>query len=201
MPGLGRLSRRDKAKALPVLHARMELHLLNHAAFTQFCNKCGTDPAFAFADNRHLVSAANTTRRARPPSPTNSACAALPPEPPRRALRLPSLESHPAREETPTSQGQPVCDHLNPSSIEATESSQVEVAHDGVWGHPSPSLLAHLGCGTLKRNLTAFPKPLARSTPHECVRIRARAGGGVCTAGCGEVGPQSSSPGWWRARH
>ena len=48
-------------------------------------------------------------------------------------------------------QGQPVCDHLDPSSIEAIESSHVEVAHQGVWGHPSPSLAAHLGCSTLKR--------------------------------------------------
>ena len=48
-------------------------------------------------------------------------------------------------------QGQPVCD-LNPSSIDAIESSQVEVAHEGVWGHLSSSLQAPLGCGTLKRN-------------------------------------------------
>ena len=48
-------------------------------------------------------------------------------------------------------QGQPVCDHLDPSSIEAMESSHVEVTHEDVGGHPSPSLAAHLGCSTLKR--------------------------------------------------
>ena len=70
------LSRRDRAKALPALHARMELHLLNHAAFTRFCSRSGTDSAFAFArlrrkwavssDHRPPVSAAKTTKRARP---------------------------------------------------------------------------------------------------------------------------------------
>ena len=43
VPGLGRLSRRDRAKALPALHARMELHLLNHAPFTRFCSRSGRD--------------------------------------------------------------------------------------------------------------------------------------------------------------
>ena len=169
MPGLGRVSRREKTKTLPALHVRMELHLRNHAAFTRFCTKSGTDPAFAFArlrrnwsvSNDHLppVSAANTTRRSALSHPLG--VPGLFP-----ALRFLQSHpcapsgSHPAREETPTlcrwsvgslPQGQPVRDHLNPSSIEATKSSQVEVAHEGVWGHPSPSFPAHLGCVALVR--------------------------------------------------
>ena len=56
----------------------------------------------------------------------------------------------------------------------------------------------------------AFPKPLPRSTLLDdgqtgrvgghigmCERARARASGGVCTAGCGKVGPQFTSSCWW----
>ena len=155
VPGLGRLSRRDRAKALPALHARMEL-LLNHAAFTRFCSRSGTDSAFAFASFGGNGPSHQTTdpqsQQLRPPDglvhplpPTpgmwSLSCAALPPEPRRRALRLPSSDSH-----------------------QAIESSHVEVAHEGIGGHPSPSLAAHLGCSTLKRNPPAFSKPLPRST-------------------------------------
>ena len=61
-------------------------------------------------------------------------CATLPPEPRRRALRLPSSVSHPVSTASwaPCHKSQPVCDHLDPSSIEATESSHLEVAHPGV---------------------------------------------------------------------
>ena len=226
MPGLGRLSGRDRAKALPALHAKMELHLLNHAAFTRFCSRSGTDSAFAFArlrrkwavssDHRPPVSAPNTTRRARPPSPTNSgyvvsflrraSSRATPPcgSPPRTPI--PPERRHQRGVDSQLSslpQGQPVCDHLDPSSIEDIGSSHVEVAHEGVWGHPGPSLAAHLGCSTLKRKHPLSKKTLPRSTLLDdgqfglvgghigmCERTRARASGGVCTAGCGKVGPQ-----------
>ena len=44
MPGFGRRSRRDNANALVALHAKMLLHLLNHAALTvlheEWCRFC-----------------------------------------------------------------------------------------------------------------------------------------------------------------
>ena len=173
-------------------------------------------PAVA-ADHGLPVSAANTTRRARPPSPTNSGHVVC-------FLRRASSKTTPRLAASSESRrkgdtnvvsiascgslphGQPVCDHLDPSSIEAIESSHVAV----VWGHPSPNLLAHLGCSTPKRKPPPFPKPLPRSTLHDdgqtcrvgghigkCVRTRARASGGVCTVGCGKVAPQFSSSCWW----
>ena len=50
--GCRRLSRRDNAKALAALHARMLLHLLNQAALTLFCIRTGAVSALALA--RHL---------------------------------------------------------------------------------------------------------------------------------------------------
>ena len=159
------------------------------------------------------VSAAKTTRRARPPSPTNSGyVVSFLRRTSSRALRLPSSDSHPAGEEGvdcqlgSLPQGQPVCNHLDPSSIEAIESSHVEVAHEGVGGHPSPNLAAHLGCSTLKRKLPLSQNPclgarcsmmakLVGGHIGMCERTKARASGGVCTAGCGKVGPQFWS--WW----
>ena len=160
--GLGRLSRSERAKDLPALHTRMELH----APFTRFCIKSGTDSAFAFArlrrkwavstDHRPPVSAASTTRRARPSSPANSGYVVsfL-----RRFLQSPgaSRGSPPwsPRRRGDTSvvpQRQPVCDHLNPSSIEAVENSQIEVAHEGVWGHSCSCLPAHFIKKTTKES-------------------------------------------------
>ena len=106
-------------------------------------------------------------------------------------------------------QGQPVCDHLDPSSIEAIASSHVEVAHQGVWGHPSPSLAAHLGCSTLKRKppLSQNPNLGARCSmmanwsswrPHRHVREdKSKGKRRVCTAGPGKVWPQFWSSCWW----
>ena len=90
-----------ETKRKPSLHAKMELHLLDHAAFTRFCSRSGTDSAFAFArlrrkwavssDRGPPISTANTTSWARPPSPHQLWVPSS-----RRALRLPSSESHPA---------------------------------------------------------------------------------------------------------
>ena len=95
-----------KARALPALHAKMELH------FARFCIKSGT---FARLRRKWAVSPLTTDARflhpippdaqVRPPPPTpgrwSLSCVALPLKPPRRVSRLPSSESRPAREETP----------------------------------------------------------------------------------------------------
>ena len=174
VPGLGRLSRRDRA--LPALHAKMELHLRNHAAFTRFCSRTGTDSAFAFArlrrkwavssDHRPPVSAAKTTRRARPPSPTNSGNVVS-------FLRRASSRATPARLAAPLL-GLPSrrrgdtnvvsianwapCHKVNPSAItsilrpsRALKAPTSRSRTKALGGHPSPSLAAHLGCSTLKR--------------------------------------------------
>ena len=143
----------------------MELRLLNglysvlqqkwHAfAFARLLRKWAVS-----SDHRPPVSTTNTTRKARPPPPPGMwplSCAALPPEPHRRAgspSRTPTL---PERRHGVDSQlgslpqGQHVCDHLDPSSIEAIESSHAEVVHEGVC-HRNPNLAAHLGYCTLKR--------------------------------------------------
>ena len=80
--GCGHPFRRDNAKALAALHARMLLHLLNQAALTLFCIRTGAVSALALArhlkncavsaDQRPPVTAASTTSRARSSSPANS---------------------------------------------------------------------------------------------------------------------------------
>ena len=82
VPGFGCLSRRDNAKALDALQAKMLLHLRSHAALTRFWRSKGADRECALARARkncavssdHLppTSAARTTRRALPPSPEQS---------------------------------------------------------------------------------------------------------------------------------
>ena len=74
VPGLERLSRRDRGKTLPALHAKMELHLLNHAAFTAAevaqtlpCLRKTWEEMGRLIRPPTPVSAAKT-KRARPPS-------------------------------------------------------------------------------------------------------------------------------------
>ena len=54
VPGFGRRSRRDNVNALVALHAKMQLHLLNHAAFTRFCMRSGAVSALPFAKPEEL---------------------------------------------------------------------------------------------------------------------------------------------------
>ena len=187
VPGLGRLCRRGRAKALPALHSRMELHLLNHAAFTRFCSRSGTDSAFAFArlrrkwavssDHRPPVSAAKTTRRARPPSPTNSGYVVS-------FLRRASSRATPARLAAPLL-GLPSrrkgdtnvvsianwapCHKVNPSAITSilrpsrplkAPTSRSRTKALGVTLAPASR---HTWAAAHSRETPAFPKPLPRA--------------------------------------
>ena len=76
------LSRRKSAKARAAAQANMEPHRRNHAARARPCNNSGTSRTFAAANPRRKeavssekrppTSPASTTKRAQPPSPTNS---------------------------------------------------------------------------------------------------------------------------------
>ena len=78
--GCGRLSRRDNAKALSALHARMLLHLLNQAALTLFCIRTGAVSALALA--RHLKnSAVSADQRPQSLQPVRQAALGLHPPP------------------------------------------------------------------------------------------------------------------------
>ena len=91
------------------------------------------------------------------PGTWSLSCAALPRQ---RALRLPRSPIPPERRHQcgvesqlgSLPQGQPVCDHLDPS-IEAIESSHVEV----VWGHPNPAS-RHTWAAAHSRRNPHFPK-------------------------------------------
>ena len=82
VPVTGRRSNRETAKDRAAEQARVALHLRNHAASTLPWRRCGADCALALARadkncavsalQRPPTSAANTTRRARPPSPDSS---------------------------------------------------------------------------------------------------------------------------------
>ena len=74
VPGVKRLSNKDKARDLAAAQARMPLQRRMYAAFTRFCRRKGEDSDLAFAnerrncavssDHRPPTSAASTTRRA-----------------------------------------------------------------------------------------------------------------------------------------
>ena len=74
VPGFGCLSRRDNAKALAALEAKMLLHLRSQAAFTRFWrSKARARRNCAVSsDNLPPISAARTTKRALPFSPESS---------------------------------------------------------------------------------------------------------------------------------
>ena len=193
-PGLGRLSRSERAKALPALHAKMELHLLNHAAFTRFCNRSGTASAFAFARLRRKW-AVSSDRRVRP----------LPPDshPPLLAP-IPSTASWaPCHKVNPSA----ITSILRPSRPLKAPTSRSRTKAFGVTLAPASR---HTWAAAHSRGNPAFPKPQPRSTLLDdgqtgrvgghigmCERTRARASGGVCSAGRGKVGPQFWSSCWW----
>ena len=149
--GWGACPRRDRAKAFPALHAKMELHLLSHAAFTRFC------------------SSGTASSRAKP--------ARLAPLRRRGDTNVVSIASWAP------------CHKVNPSKA-PTSRSRTKAS----GGHPRPSLAAHLGCPASQKNPAS-----ERVGGHigMCERTRARASGGVCTTGCGKVGPQFWSSCWW----
>ena len=126
----------------------------------------GTDSAFAFARYGGIGPSQMTTGpRFLQPTPPDGlvrplpipgtrslSCAALPSEPPRRAL-LPRSPIPPQRRH----QCGP-CHRVNPSTITSIlrpskplKAPKSRSRTKGVWGHPSPSFPAHLGCGALKR--------------------------------------------------
>ena len=82
VPGTGRRSSKDTAKARAAEHASTALHRRIHAALTLPCKIHGEDSARALARaaskvagsslQRPPTSAAKTTNRARPPSPASS---------------------------------------------------------------------------------------------------------------------------------
>ena len=140
----------------------MELHLRNHAAFTRFWSRRGTDSDFAFARLRRKSS--QTTRRARPPSPTNSGCvvsflrASSRGTPARLAAPLLGLPSRRRGDTNVVSIANwAPCHKVNLSAITSilrpsrALKAPTSRSRTKVLGVTLPSLAAHLGCNTLKR--------------------------------------------------
>ena len=126
----GRPSRRDSAKALAALHARIQLHLLTQAVFTLFLHPVLVlSPLWPWPDTSRILQFLLS-------------CVPVPMPHLLGGGVTPSLCQWPiGRRGTESTH---LFDYLDPSTIEPSEPGQVQVADEHVRSHPGTCFPTHL---------------------------------------------------------